>query len=190
MYNSIMFCSAVLTGIGFLFVSADGDQEKVNKKKQSKAELKAGDKAPSFSAKTYGGKSVKLKDYLGSKNIVLYFYPKDDTPGCTKEACSFRDNLARLNNANTAVLGVSVDNVKSHEKFKEKYELNFDLVSDDNYEIIKNYGVLRERNNRINANRVTYLIDKKGIIRFIWQKVNVDEHAKQVLEKIDELKLN
>ena len=190
MYNLIMFFSAILTGIGFLFVSADGGQKEADKKKQSKAELKAGDKAPSFSAKTYGGKSVKLEDYLGSKNLVLYFYPKDDTPGCTKEACSFRDNLTLLNDANTAVLGVSVDNVKSHEKFKEKYELNFDLVSDDNYEIVKKYGVLRERNNRISANRVTYLIDKKGIIRFIWQKVNVDEHTNQVLEKIKELKLN
>ncbi|MFC1558565.1 peroxiredoxin [candidate division KSB1 bacterium] len=146
-------------------------------------------KAPLFTAKTYEGKSISLKDYTGKKNVVLYFYPKDDTPGCTKEACSFRDNLKRINNKSTIVLGVSVDNVKSHEKFKNKYELNFDLVSDEDHTIVEKYGVKRVRNERVSANRVTFLIDKKGIIRYIWHSVKVDGHVDRVIDKIKELGL-
>ena len=153
-------------------------------------ELKVGDRAPDFIAATYGGSKIKIRDYLGSQNLVLYFYPKDDTPGCTKEACSFRDNLEKLNSSNTAVLGISVDNVKSHEKFRDKYKLNFDLISDKNKEIVGKYGVEREgKSNQVRANRVTFLIDKKGIIRYIWKKVNVEGHVEEVLEKIKELKL-
>lgn len=150
--------------------------------------LKAGDKAPDFSAKTFDGKTVSLKDYSGLRNVVLYFYPRDNTPGCTKEACSFRDNLERLNDAETAVIGVSVDSLKSHESFMEKYGLNFDLLSDSGYDIIRKYGVQREgKNNRSSANRVTFLIDKKGIIRHIWAPVKVDGHTEKVLAKIKEL---
>ena len=150
--------------------------------------LQVGEKAPDFSTKTFDGKTVTLKDYSGSRNVVLYFYPGDNTPGCTKEACSFRGNLQRLNDAETAVIGVSVDSLKSHESFIEKYGLNFDLLSDSDYDIIQKYGVQRVgRNNRLSANRVTFLIDKKGIIRHIWAPVKVDGHTEEVLAKIKEL---
>ncbi len=148
-----------------------------------------GESAPDFSAKTGDGTTVSLSEYAGSKNVVLYFYPRDDTAGCTKEACSFRDNLERLNDTGTVVIGVSVDSEKSHRSFKEKYELNFDLLSDANHEIITKYGVQRTGKNGASANRVTFLIDKKGIVRHIWAPVNVEGHTEQVLEKIRELEL-
>ena len=192
MFGIIKFFSVIFAGIELFFVSANSDITNAEEKNQSKSanELEVGDKAPDFLARTYGGKIVKLKDYLDSKNILLYFYPKDDTPGCTKEACSFRDNLKQLSSTNTTVLGVSVDNVISHEKFKEKYKLNFDLISDNKHAIVKKYGVIRERNNRVSANRVTFLIDKKGIIKYIWKPVKVTGHTEEVLEKIKELELD
>ena len=153
--------------------------------------LKVGDNAPGFAAKTFGGEAIQLKDYQGKKNVILYFYPKDDTPGCTKEACSFRDNLERLINANTAVLGVSVDDVASHEEFRDKYQLNFDLVADTDHTIVKKYGVLKKaKNNRVVASRVTFLIDKEGVIRHIWSPVKVDGHTDEVLDQIKVLKLS
>ncbi|MFC1729197.1 peroxiredoxin [candidate division KSB1 bacterium] len=160
---------------------------------QQKPELpvRIGDKAPLFSAKTFGDEEIRLEDFIGEKNVVLYFYPKDDTPGCTTEACSFRDNMEQITSLNTVVLGVSVDDVSSHEDFKEKYELNFPLVSDADQKIVKMYGVAREsRNDTIFANRVTFLIDKKGIIRHIWNPVKVEGHTEDVLKRIQELKLD
>ena len=193
-YNFMLYSSGLFL-LSFLFVSNFMDKtngQKMEGSGSSKIDLKVkvGDKSPEFSAKTYSGKSISLKDYSGLKTVVLYFYPKDDTPGCTKEACSFRDNLGRLNDANTVVVGVSVDDLDSHRKFKEKYGLNFDLVSDVNYEIVKKYGVQREgKDNKLSANRVTFLIDKKGIIRYIWASVKVEGHTDEVLSKIKELKL-
>ncbi len=193
-YTFILYPSGLFL-LSFLIVSYVMDKssgQKMEESSSSKIELKVkvGDKAPEFSAKTYDGKFISLKDYFGLKIIVLYFYPKDDTPGCTKEACSFRDNLGRLNDANTVVVGVSVDDFDSHKKFKEKYGLNFYLVSDVNYEIVKKYGVQREgKDNKLSANRITFLIDKKGIIRHIWAPVKVDGHTDEVLSKIKELKL-
>ena len=177
-----------LSGLLLIVSSVSSDTKNKNNKGGDKV-LKSGDKALIFSAKTYGGKTVSLKDYVGKKNVVLYFYPKDDTPGCTKEACSFRDNIQGINDENTVVIGVSVDDIKSHEKFKNKYNLNFDLVSDEEHKIIEMYGVKRVKDDKVIANRVTFLIDKKGIIRFIWNTVNAEGHAVEVLEKIGELGL-
>ncbi len=147
--------------------------------------LKVGDKAPEFSLPTIGGKTISLADYLGSKNVVLYFYPKDDTPGCTKEACSFRDVQGDFDKAGAAILGVSIDSVKSHEKFAEKYHLPFPLLSDEPKAVTNAYGVFKEKSmygkSFLGVERTTFLIDKQGIIRKIWPKVKVDGHVDEVL---------
>ncbi|HSE84527.1 MAG TPA: peroxiredoxin [Thermodesulfobacteriota bacterium] len=145
-----------------------------------------GDKAPDIEAETYGGKKLRLSDFRGKKTVALYFYPKDDTPGCTKEACSMRDGIEELQELGIQVLGVSTDSVKSHESFRDKYGLNFPLLSDKDKSIIKAYGVESERGS---AKRVTFLIDKSGIIRHIWQKVDTASHADEVKEKVRELGL-
>jgi peroxiredoxin Q/BCP len=146
---------------------------------------KVGDKAPQFVAETYGGKSVSLEDLLG-KVVVLYFYPKDNTPGCTKEACSMRDNMDELSSMGVEVLGVSTDSVRSHESFRDKYSLNFPLLSDKEKKIVKAYGV---ESGFGSAKRVTFLIDKEGTIRHVWTKVNTANHAREVIDKIKELGL-
>jgi len=132
----------------------------------------------------------KLADYLG-KWVVLYFYPKDDTPGCTTEACSFRDNLADLKKYGVEILGVSKDSVKSHKKFSEKYSLNFPILSDESLEIIKAYGAYGEKKfmgkTFEGVLRVTFLIDKKGLIKKKYEKVSPKEHAKEILDDIKEL---
>ena len=119
--------------------------------------LNIGDKAPEIEAQTYGDETVKLSDYKGDKTVALYFYPKDNTGTCTKEACSMRDGMDELDGLGIQVLGVSTDGVKSHENFKNKYDLNFPLLSDKNKEIIKAYGVESDFGS---ARRVTFLIDK------------------------------
>ncbi len=153
--------------------------------------LKVGDKAPEFSLPTIGGKTISLADYLGSKNVVLYFYPKDDTPGCTKEACSFRDVQGDFDKAGAAILGVSIDSVKSHEKFAEKYHLPFPLLSDEPKTVTNAYGVFKEKSmygkTFLGVERTTFLIDKQGIIRQIWPKVKVDGHVDEVLEAVKSL---
>lgn len=146
--------------------------------------LQVGKKAPDFSLKNDENTSISLKDFLG-KTIVLYFYPKDDTPGCTKEACDFRDSLAKLSAAETVVLGISKDTVKSHQKFKEKYQLPFILLADVDKEVCQQYQVLIEKSRYgkkyIGIERSTFLIDAKGVIQAIWRNVKVDGHVDEVL---------
>ena len=149
--------------------------------------LKIGDKAPEFSAETDGGASVKLKDLRGKK-VVLYFYPKDMTPGCTTEACDFRDNWAALGKKGAVVYGVSPDSVASHDKFKAKHDLPFALVSDPDHALAEAYGVWREKSmygrKYMGIVRSTFLIDEKGKIAEIWDKVKVKGHVADVLGKL------
>jgi len=155
------------------------------------AELQPGDKAPAFEMTTDGGGRISLKSLKG-QNVVLYFYPKDDTPGCTTESCAFRDNLKALTKLKAAVVGVSKDSPESHDKFKAKYELNFPLGSDEDGSVCEAYGVWKEKNNYgkkyMGIERSTFLIDDKGVIRQIWRKVKVDGHAEEVMEALGELK--
>jgi peroxiredoxin Q/BCP len=146
--------------------------------------LKVGDTAPDFNSVDQNGKPVRLSDFKG-KPVVVYFYPKDDTPGCTKEACNFRDNYTEYEKAGVKVLGISVDDPHSHKKFEEKYKLNFTLVADHEKKISENFGVLGDRN----AKRVTYIIGKDGKIAHVYPKVSPDEHAVEVMKKLKELKM-
>lgn len=149
--------------------------------------LEIGKKAPDFKLKDQDGRERKLSDYKG-KSIVLYFYPKDDTPGCTKEACSFRDNFARFKNEGIEVLGVSIDDESSHTKFREKYSLPFTLLADTEKDVVNKYGVWVEKNlygkKSWGIARKTFLIDGEGKIRHIFNKVKTDIHAEEVLEKM------
>lgn len=149
--------------------------------------LKPGDKAPDFSLINDEGNKVSLKDLKGKK-VILYFYPKDDTSGCTAEACSFRDNIKIIEKKNAVVIGVSKDNTKSHQKFKKKYDLPFTLLSDENLEMLKAYDVWKEKSmygrKYMGIERTTYIIDEKGKIQDVFNKVKVDGHTKEVLEKI------
>ena len=146
--------------------------------------LKEGDLAPAFTALTNGGRSVSLADYAG-RHVVLYFYPKDDTPGCTKEACAFRDDHAKLKAKGAVVLGVSADSVKSHDKFAEKFQLPFDLLSDDSKTIVEAYGVWGQKSfmgrKYMGIHRVTFLIGPDGRIKKIWPTVKPVEHVGEVL---------
>ncbi len=150
-----------------------------------------GTKAPDFTTKDQNGNQIKLSDFIGKK-IVLYFYPKDDTPGCTKEACSFRDNFEDLKKQGIVVLGVSHDSSASHHKFITKYSLPFTLISDTEKEVSTKYGVYREKNmyGKISMGivRTTFLIDEQGNIIHIFNKVKTDIHANEVLEKFNLLK--
>ena len=149
--------------------------------------LKTGDKAPDFSLISDEGKNISLKDFKGKK-VILYFYPKDDTSGCTKEACSFRDNIKIVNKKNAVVIGVSKDDTKSHQKFKKKYDLPFTLLSDENLDMLKKYDVWKEKSmygkKYMGIERTTYIIDEKGKIQDVFNKVKVDGHTEEVLEKI------
>jgi peroxiredoxin Q/BCP len=146
--------------------------------------LKEGDKAPEFSAITNGGGKISLADYLG-KNVILYFYPKDDTPGCTKEACAFRDHFADFKKRGAIVFGVSPDSVKSHDKFVKKFKLPFTLLADEDKKIVEAYGVWGEKSfmgrKYMGTNRVTFLIGPDGKIKKIWPLVKPEEHAAEVL---------
>lgn len=150
-------------------------------------DLKIGDKAPEFSLISSNSKEVALKDYRGKK-VVLYFYPKDDTPGCTKEACSFRDNLSRVRRKGAEILGVSADSVGSHRKFIGKYDLSFLLLSDEKKEVLKAYGVWRQKSfmgkKYMGVERTTFIIDENGKISYIFNKVKVVGHAEEILEKL------
>jgi peroxiredoxin Q/BCP len=152
--------------------------------------LSVGDKAPSFKTIDQDGKAVSLGDFKGQK-IVLYFYPKDDTPGCTKEACSFRDGWSQFRKKKVAVLGVSVDDAKSHKKFAEKFSLPFTLLADPEKKIVGDYGVWGQKSmygrKYMGTNRVTYLIDEKGKIAAVWPKVKPDGHAEEILEAVGRL---
>jgi peroxiredoxin Q/BCP len=140
--------------------------------------LKLGDKAPDFSAAASNGTTVRLKDYVGKGNIVLYFYPKDDTTGCTKQACGIRDTFDEFKGLNATVLGVSFDSVESHKKFVEKYKLPFILLSDTDKKIAKAYGIADD--NSPVAPRVTFIINKEGKIAFIDPNVNPATHAAEI----------
>jgi len=146
--------------------------------------LELGTKAPDFSAQIDGGKEIKLTDFKGKK-LVLYFYPKDQTSGCTTEACDFRDNMERITSSGAVVIGVSPDSVKSHEKFIEKQNLNFHLLSDPDKKICEDYGVWAEKSmygrKYMGVFRTTYLIDENGIILKSWAKVKVKGHVEDVI---------
>ena len=151
-------------------------------------ELKIGDIAPDFKLPADGGTEISLSDYKGQK-AILYFYPKDDTPGCTKQACGFTENLSTLNKINAAVIGASKDSVAKHDKFKAKYDLNFPLVSDENSDICERYGVWKEKSmygkTYMGIERTTFLIDENGKIEHIWAKVKVPGHIDDVIATIE-----
>lgn len=149
------------------------------------AELKEGDKAPDFTANDQNGIPVSLSDYAG-KDVILYFYPKDDTPGCTAEACSFRDNYQSLLQSGYEVIGVSTDSEKSHQKFISKYELPFVLIADTDKKIVEAYGVWVEKSmygkKYMGTARKTFLIGKDGLIKKIIDKVDTKNSSQQVLD--------
>ena len=151
--------------------------------------LKEGDKAPDFTSKDQDGKTIKLSDFKG-KRLVLYFYPKDDTPGCTKEACSFRDADDVYQKKGIKVFGVSTDNEKSHQKFVSKFQLPFDLLADTEKAIVNDYGVWGEKSmygkKYMGTHRKTFLIDEDGRIAKIFEKVDVAKHADEVLAAFGE----
>lgn len=148
-------------------------------------ELKIGDKAPELAGTDQNGNPVSLKDYAGKK-LLLYFYPKDDTPGCTAEACDLRDHYGELKKAGYEILGVSVDDAKKHTRFIEKYNLPFSLLADIDKQTVENYGVWIEKSmygrKYMGIARKTFLINEEGIIERIIEKVNTKAHAKQILE--------
>ncbi|MCB1550988.1 MAG: thioredoxin-dependent thiol peroxidase [Alphaproteobacteria bacterium] len=148
-------------------------------------QIDAGDKAPYFSAPGDSGETISIKDYAG-QTFVLYFYPKDDTPGCTKEACHFSESLSKFNALDVPVIGVSKDSVEKHKKFKEKYGLNFPLLSDENGELCDDYGTWVEKSmygrKYMGIDRATFVIDAKGIISAAWRKVKVTGHIEEVLK--------
>lgn len=150
-----------------------------------------GDRAPAFTLPGFPEAKYRLSSYKGEKNVVLYFYPRDDTPGCTKEACGFRDDLSTFDAADTVVLGISTDPVAKHEKFAGKYELPFPLLADEDHTVHEKYGTWVEKNmygkKSMGTQRATFLIDKKGKIAAVWPKVKVDGHVAAVAEAVDEL---
>jgi thioredoxin-dependent peroxiredoxin len=151
------------------------------------AELKEGDKAPDFTSKDQNGNTVSLSDFSG-RDVILYFYPKDDTPGCTAEACSFRDNYESLLSNGFEVIGVSTDDEVSHQKFMTKYQLPFTLISDEDKKIVEDYGVWVEKNmygkKYMGTARKTFIIGKDGNIRKIINKVDTKNSSQQVLDLV------
>jgi peroxiredoxin Q/BCP len=145
--------------------------------------LKVGDKAPQFTLKNSKGEDISLSSYKGQK-VVLYFYPKDGTPGCTIEAQKFRNDYKEYLDNNTEIVGISIDDEKSHESFCTKYELPFTLLSDKNKEVVMLYGVWAKKLFSQGTSRVTFLIDENQVISNIWWKVNVTNHSKEVLDFI------
>ena len=149
--------------------------------------LKPGNKAPDFKLKGDDNKTYTLKDFKG-KNLILYFYPKDNTSGCTAEACDFRDNIKIFEKKNTVVIGVSKDSTESHLKFKSKYSLPFILLSDETLDMLNKYGVWKEKSmygrKYMGIERTTYIIDEKGVIKEIFNKVKVNGHIKELLIKL------
>lgn len=152
--------------------------------------VEEGETAPDFTLSSDDGGTVKLSDLRG-KPVVLYFYPKDDTPGCTKEACAFRDRTQELKAAGAVVLGVSPDDVASHGEFRDKYSLNFPLLADTDHQVAERYGAWREKNMygkvSLGIQRSTFVIDREGVVRKAWKKVSVDGHDEQVLAALKSL---
>jgi peroxiredoxin Q/BCP len=152
--------------------------------------VEAGKKAPDFTLVADDGSKVKLSALKGQP-VVLYFYPRDNTPGCTREACAFRDRKAELTKRGAVVLGVSPDTVASHEKFRDKFKLNFRLLADPDHKVAEKYGAWREKTlygkKSMGIQRSTWLIDAQGKVAKVWKKVNVDGHDEQVLAALGEL---
>jgi thioredoxin-dependent peroxiredoxin len=149
--------------------------------------VEEGERAPAFSLTADDGNKVRLADFKG-RPVVLYFYPKDDTPGCTREACAFRDQHAALKKLGAVVLGVSADGVESHGEFRDKYGLNFPLLADPDHTVAEKYGAWREKNmygkKSIGIQRSTYIIDADGKVAKVWKAVKVDGHDEQVLKAL------
>lgn len=153
--------------------------------------LKIGDKAPPFTLPDQDGKKIKLSDFKG-KWVLVYFYPKDSTPGCTTEACTINDSRSKFTSNDLAVLGISVDSVSSHKKFAEKYDLKFDILSDEGKTVVKDYGVWEKKKfmgrEYMGTRRASFLVDPKGKILIIYDKVKPAEHADEVLNDLAESK--
>ncbi len=149
--------------------------------------LQIGDQAPEFTLQSDSNQAVSLKDFRGKK-VILYFYPKDNTPGCTREACDFRDGLNHFDQKNAVILGISKDNPTRHQKFKEKYALPFPLLSDEKGDVCVAYGVISQKSmfgrSFLSIQRSTFMIDEAGVIRAIWRKVKVNGHTQQVLDEL------
>src|SRR5262249_14797079 len=150
---------------------------------------KVGQKAPDFTVMNDAGEKVKVSDFKGKK-VVLYFYPKDDTPGCTTEACAFRDGFDEIKQHGAVILGVSTDSVESHVKFKNKFNLNFTLLADTDKKIVEAYGTWKEKSmygkKYMSIERTTFIIDPQGKISHIFPKVKVNEHYDEVIEALEE----
>ena len=150
--------------------------------------LAVGDKAPDFTLPSDEEKNITLSKLRGQQ-VVLYFYPKDNTPGCTKEACDFRDSFAAFKKEGALLFGISKDSAKAHTKFKEKYKLPFTLLVDDNADVCEAYGVINKKSlfgkTFLGIQRSTFLIDEKGIIKAIWRKVKVPGHVEQVINELN-----
>lgn len=154
------------------------------------ASVQIGKKVTNFQLPATGEKIIKLSDFKG-KNVIVYFYPKDNTPGCTKESENFRDNIKKFSKLNTVILGVSRDSIKSHENFKAKLDFSFDLLSDSEEKLCQQFDVIKEKNmygkKVMGIERSTFLIDDKGILREEWRKVRVNGHVEEVLQAVKEL---
>jgi peroxiredoxin Q/BCP len=152
---------------------------------QSQNNISVGDRVPDFSLKDQFGNNFHSADYLGKTTMVIYFYPKDDTPGCTKEACKFRDSFTEFSDRNVMVVGISADNVDSHKKFAEKYNLPFTLLADTQNKVRKLFGV---KSNILGLlpGRVTYIIDKEGNVKFIYSNMfNAEKHIEEVIKELN-----
>jgi peroxiredoxin Q/BCP len=156
-------------------------------RKGTTKKIAEGDEAPDFILKDDSGKDVRLSQLRGKK-IVLYFYPKDNTPGCTKEACSFRDGFTEIQSRGAIVIGVSTDSIESHVRFKQKYNLNFPLLSDTDKKVVSKYGVWKEKSlygrKFMGIERTTFVIDENGKVKKIFPKVKVDGHFEEVLAEL------
>ena len=150
--------------------------------------IQEGKPAPDFTLSDQKGKMISLSNFKGKSWVVLYFYPKDDSPGCTKEACDFRDNLIQIQQLDATVLGISVDSVKSHKNFADKFNLNFSILSDSEYKVTRQYGVLTQFMGMRLANRSTFIVDPEGIIQKIFPKVDPKDHAREIIAEMKKLK--
>lgn len=151
--------------------------------------INIGDALPQFQAQDQEGNTLTTEDFIGTP-VVIYFYPKDDTPGCTAEACSFRDNMNRLVEYDVTVVGISPDNASSHQKFIDKHQLNFTLITDENKALCTKFDVLQEKSNYgktgIGVERTTFLVDRDGIIQWIERPVKVEGHVDRVIEAVEQ----